>query len=186
MALSIVRKVRAFVLFLTTVNLGLTIATYIFISNLLGRKASSGNGMFPLEPIHYLEIALATFLFFGYLYSLCCNLYKLNRIFRVVLMSALAIALIVVQVIFMVDQIKDNNTPDEGGDVSKLGPFSCQGGGDMCYVSNANLFVAIITGLFALVEAVVTLVVKEEKKEEKYYYEDRDDDDSDGGSVIIF
>ncbi|KAF9130609.1 hypothetical protein BGX30_013449 [Mortierella sp. GBA39] len=185
MALSIVRKVRAFVLFLTTVNLGLTIATYIYISNLLSRNPSSGSAMFPLEPIHYLEIALATFLFFGYLYSLCCNLYKLNRIFRVVLMSALAIALIVVQVIFMVDQINDNKTPDEDGDVSKLGPFSCQGGGNMCYVSNANLFVAIITGLFVLVEAVVTLV-KEEKEEEKYFYEDGDDDDSDGGSVIIF
>ncbi|KAF9328906.1 hypothetical protein BGZ91_000788 [Linnemannia elongata] len=175
MALSTVRKVRAFVLFLTTVNLGLTIASYISISNLPNRALSSGTGLFPLEPIHYLEIAAASFIFFGYLYSLCCNLYKLNRIFRAVLMSVLAIALIAVQVIFIVNQIQDSNDP-----------FTCQGERNICYVSNANLFVAIITGLLALAEVVVTLVVKEEKKEEKYIYEDRDDDDSDGGSIIIF
>ncbi|KAF9149377.1 hypothetical protein BG015_008830 [Linnemannia schmuckeri] len=186
MALSIVRKVRAFVLFLTTVNLGLTTATYIYISNLLSRNPPIRNSIFPLEPIHYIEIASATFLFFGYLYSLCCNLYTLNRIFRAILMSVLAITLIVIDVIFMVDQIRDNKAPDEDGGISKLGPFSCQGAGDMCYVSNINLFVAIITGLFALIEVVVTLVVKEKKKEEKNVYEDRDDDDSDGESVIIF
>ncbi|KAK5827760.1 hypothetical protein F5H01DRAFT_362220 [Linnemannia elongata] len=147
MALSTVRKVRAFVLFLTTVNLGLTITSYIFISNLPSRALSSGTGIFPLEPIHYLEIAAASFIFFGYLYSLCCNLYKLNRIFRAVLMSVLAIALITVQVIFIVKQIQDSNDP-----------FSCQGERNICYVSNANLFVAIITGLLALAEVVVTLV----------------------------
>ncbi|KAF8938000.1 hypothetical protein BGZ47_008767 [Haplosporangium gracile] len=186
MALSTVRKVRAFVLFLTTVNLGLTTATYIYISILLSRNQSSRTGIFSLEPIHYIEIASATFLFFGYLYSLCCNLYTLNRIFRAILMSILAITLIVVDDIFIVDQIQDNKIPDKDGNISKLGQFSCQGAGDMCYVSNANLFVAIITGLSALVEVVVTLVVKEKKKEEKYVYEVRDDDDSDGESVIIF
>ncbi|KAK3839500.1 MAG: hypothetical protein JOS17DRAFT_770586 [Linnemannia elongata] len=186
MALSTVRKVRAFELLLTTLNLGLTIAAYILISTFLSRSPSSRTGLFPLDPIQYLDIATASFLFFGYLYSLFCSLYKLNRIIRAILMSVLAITLIVVQVIFMVDQIKENNTPDENGYVSPLGPFSCEVRWKTCNVANAKLFVAIIVGLFALVEVVVTLVVKEEKKE-KYVYEDRDDDDdSDGGSVIIF
>lgn len=182
---------RAFVLFLITVNLGLTIATYIHIGNILssGRSdsRSSSSSMFPLEPIHYLEIITATFLFFGYLYSLFANLFKLNRIVRAILMSILAITLLVVDIMFMVDQIQDNKTPDKDGNVSGMNPFSCpQGAGDMCYVANANMFSAIITGLFVLIEVVVTLVVKEKKKETKYIYEDRDDDDSDGGSIIIF
>ncbi|KAG0284272.1 hypothetical protein BGZ97_008247, partial [Linnemannia gamsii] len=180
MAISIVRKVRAFVLFLTAVNLGLTIATYIHIGSLISRTNSPPSGIFPLQPIHYLEITTATFLFFGYIYSLFGNLVKLNRIVRALLMSILAIALLVVEIMFMIDQIQDNKTPDEDGNVSGMNPFSCpQGTGDMCYVANANLFVAIITGLFVLVEVVVTLVVKEKKKETKYVYEDRDDDDSD-------
>ncbi|KAG0293472.1 hypothetical protein BGZ96_002814 [Linnemannia gamsii] len=192
MALSLVRKVRAFALFLISVNLGLTIATYIHIGKLLSNsrsnsKSSSSSSVFPLAPINYLEITAATFLFFGYLYSLFANLLKLNRVVRALLLSILAIILLVVNIIFMVDLIKDNKTSDENGDVSNTNPFSCPPfAGDMCYVSNANMFGAIITGLFVLVEVVVTLFVKEKKKEPKYIYDEQDDDDSDGGSIIVF
>ncbi|KAF9900787.1 hypothetical protein EC991_006890 [Linnemannia zychae] len=187
MSLSSVRKMRAWVLFLTTVSFALVITLYVLLVSTYDNSKT-----FSLKSPHYLEIFASGFLFFAYMYSLWCNLYTLPKIVRAIIMSFLAIVLLVAEFMFLVDKIKGTNKtihipplspPAAGTDNSN--PFLCGPTADTaCYVENSNQFVSIITGFFVLAEVVVTMVVKEKKKEVVYVYGD-DDDDSDGGSVIV-
>ncbi|KAK3848483.1 MAG: hypothetical protein J3R72DRAFT_429122 [Linnemannia gamsii] len=160
-------KYRLWVMFFATLNLIIMIADYSLLASLVAKANDPYNDETPgdshtlrLYWSDYVLIVATVLLFFAYGYSLRGKRH-IHRIVRGVYILTLAVLLIVVAAIYIVEQIKFANIFIAAGSSLIYKPFTCVGAETTsCNLILANIFIALLTGLFSFVETIWTFSFK--------------------------
>ncbi|KAG0293471.1 hypothetical protein BGZ96_002813 [Linnemannia gamsii] len=160
-------KYRLWVMFLVTFNLIMMIADYSYLASLVARANDPFDTMTPGDThtlrlfwTDYVLIIASILIFFGYAYSLWGKRH-INRFARGFIILALAVLLITVASKFIDEQIKFASIFIASGSSLIYKPFTCVGAETTsCNLILANIFIALFTGLFSIVEVVWTFSFK--------------------------
>ncbi|KAG0281203.1 hypothetical protein BGZ95_006029 [Linnemannia exigua] len=169
-------RYRLWVMFLATLNLIIMIADYSLLASLVanandpyGDDTPGDSHTLHLFWTDYVLIVATVLTFFAYVYSLRGKRHA-HRIVRGLYVLTLAVLLIVVTSKYIDDQIKFANIFIAAGSSLVYKPFTCVGAETTsCNLILANIFIALLTGVFSSVEVVWTFSFKPIEAKQEYH-----------------
>ncbi|KAF9900788.1 hypothetical protein EC991_006891 [Linnemannia zychae] len=155
------------VMFLATVNLIMMIVDYSFLASLVAKSNDPYGDLTPGDTHtlrlfwnDYVLIIATVLLFFAYAYTLRGKRH-IHRIVRGLYVFTLSVLLIVVAAIYIDEQIRFANVFIAPGSYLVYKPFSCVGAETTsCNLILTNIFIALLTGMFSIVEMLWTFSIK--------------------------
>lgn len=163
-------------MFLATLNLVMMIADYSYLAALVAKANDPYDSMTPGDThtlrlfwTDYVLIIVSIFIFIGYAYSLWGKRH-INRFARGFSVLLLAVLLITVAAKFIDEQIKFASIFIASGSSLIYKPFTCVGvETTSCNLILANIFIALITGLFSTIEVVWTFSFKPLEAKQEFH-----------------
>ncbi|KAG9061280.1 hypothetical protein KI688_007618 [Linnemannia hyalina] len=169
-------RYRLWLMFLVTLNLVMMIADYSFLASLVARANDPYDSMTPGDThtlrlfwTDYVLIVSTVLIFFSYGYSLR-GMRLINRFIRGFYVLALAVLLITVAAKYIDEQIKFASIFIASGSSLVYKPFTCVGTETTsCNLILANIIIALLTGVFSVVEVFWTLSFKPLEAKQEYH-----------------
>ncbi|KAF9125531.1 hypothetical protein BGW39_007331 [Mortierella sp. 14UC] len=169
-------RYRLWVMFLATVNLIIMVTDYSFLASLVAKVNDPYSDQTPGDThtlrlfwTDHVLIVTTVLLFFAYVYSLRGKRH-IHRIVRGLYILALAVLLIVVAAKYIDEQIKFANIFIAAGSSLVYKPFTCVGAETTsCNLILANIFIALLTGVFSFVEVLWTFSFKSIEAKQEYH-----------------
>ncbi|KAF8937999.1 hypothetical protein BGZ47_008766 [Haplosporangium gracile] len=169
-------RYRLWMMFLVTLNLVMMIADYSFLASLVAKANDPYNWGTPGDThtlrlfwTDYVLIVATILIFFSYGYSLRGKRH-VNRFTRGIYVLVLGVLLIIVAAKYINDQIKFASIFIATGSSLIYKPFTCVGAETTsCNLILANIFIALITGVFSFFEVLWTFSFKPLEAKQEYH-----------------